>query len=161
GVASETLAEVCGDLWVLGLLDAEGCRDGLASNVVGGAAEAAGNDDQVGTVGLLAQGRRDLVDLVGHDRDQADLDAGGFEPPCAQRRSWLALESGEVLGFATSAVKWDEPGVVGRFWIGVRPDRRRCGIGAALYDLAERHARAIRVQRLTVEVDDDPDGRRF
>ena len=83
------------------------------------------------------------------------------EPERAQRHSWLALESGEILGFATSGVKWDEPGVVGRFWIGVRPDRRRCGIGAALYDLAERHARAIGVQRLSVEVDDDPDGRRF
>jgi GNAT superfamily N-acetyltransferase len=83
------------------------------------------------------------------------------EPERAQRRSWLALENGEVLGFATSAVKWDEPGVVGRFWIGVRPHRRRHGIGTALYDLAERHARTIGVQRLTVEVDDDPDGRRF
>jgi GNAT superfamily N-acetyltransferase len=83
------------------------------------------------------------------------------EPKRAQRRSWLALESGEVLGFATSAVKWDEPGVVGRFWIGVRPDRRGRGTGSALYDLAERHARTIGVQRLTVEVDDDPDGRRF
>lgn len=83
------------------------------------------------------------------------------EPERAQRRSWLALENGGVLGFATSAVKWDEPGIVGRFWIGVRPDRRGGGIGAALYDLAERHARATGVQRLTVEVDDDPDGRRF
>src|SRR5207247_2499554 len=81
------------------------------------------------------------------------------EPERAQRHSWLALESGGILGFATSAVKWDEPGVVGRFWIGVRPDRRRCRIGAALYDLAERHARAVGVQRLSVEVDDDPDGR--
>src|SRR5206468_12085370 len=79
----------------------------------------------------------------------------------ARRHSWIALESGKVVGFATSAVKWDEHGVVGRFWIGVRLDRRRCGIGAALYDLAERHARAIGVQRLSVEVDDDPDGRRF
>ncbi len=83
------------------------------------------------------------------------------EPERAQRRSWLALESGEVLGFATSAVKWDEPGAVGRFWIGVRPDGRKRGIGAALYDFAERHARAVGVQRLTVEVDDDPDGLRF
>ena len=83
------------------------------------------------------------------------------EPELAQRRSWLALESGEVLGFATSALKWDEPGVVGRFWIGVRPDRRNRGIGNALYDLAVGHARTIGVQRLTVEVDDDPDGRRF
>jgi len=83
------------------------------------------------------------------------------EPEPAQRRSWLAVESGDVLGFATSAVKWDEPGAVGRFWIGVRPDRRKQGVGAALYDLAERQARAARVQRLTVEVDDDPDGLRF
>jgi GNAT superfamily N-acetyltransferase len=83
------------------------------------------------------------------------------EPGLAQRRSWLALENGEALGFATSALKWDEPGVVGRFWIGVRPDRRRRGIGNALYDLAVGHARTIGVQRLTVEVDDDPDGRRF
>jgi GNAT superfamily N-acetyltransferase len=83
------------------------------------------------------------------------------EPERAQRRSWLALENSEVLGFATSAVKWDEPGAVGRFWIGVRPDRRKGGIGSTLYDLAEQHARAAGVQRLTVEVDDDPDGLRF
>ena len=83
------------------------------------------------------------------------------EPERAQRRSWLALENDEVLGFSTSAIKWDEPGAVGRVWIGVRPDRREAGIGAALYDLAERHARAVGVRRLTVEVDDDPDGLRF
>jgi GNAT superfamily N-acetyltransferase len=83
------------------------------------------------------------------------------EPERAKRRSWLAEENGEVLGFATSAVKWDEPGAVGRLWIGVRPDRRKRGVGAALYELAEDHAREAGVQRLTVEVDDDPDGRRF
>jgi GNAT superfamily N-acetyltransferase len=83
------------------------------------------------------------------------------EPERSQRRSWLALENGEVLGFATSAIKWDEPGTVGRFWIGVRPDRRKGGIGSTLYDLAEQHARAAGVQRLTVEVDEDPDGLRF
>jgi GNAT superfamily N-acetyltransferase len=84
------------------------------------------------------------------------------EPERAQRRSWLAVEEGEVLGFATSAVKWDEPGaLVGRFWIGVRPDRRSGGIGATLYDLAERHAREVGAERLTVEVDDNPDGLRF
>src|SRR5439155_16646238 len=83
------------------------------------------------------------------------------EPERARRSSWLAVENGDALGFGTSAVKWDEPGAVGRFWIGVRPDRRNRGIGAALYDLAERHARAVGVRRLTVEVDDDPDGLRF
>jgi GNAT superfamily N-acetyltransferase len=83
------------------------------------------------------------------------------EPERAQRRSWLALENGEVVGFATSALKWDEPGAVGRFWLGVRPDRRKAGIGAELYDLAERHVRVVGVQRLTVEIDDDPEGRPF
>jgi len=83
------------------------------------------------------------------------------EPERTRRRSWLAVEGDEPLGFATSYAKWDEPGAVGRFWIGVRPDRRRRGIGTALYEEAERHARALGVQRLTVEVDDDPAGRRF
>ncbi len=83
------------------------------------------------------------------------------EPERARRRSWLAFEDAEVVGFATSAVKWDEPGSVGRIWIGVRPGRRRGGIGAALYEKAEAHARVVGVQRLTVEVDDDPAGRRF
>jgi GNAT superfamily N-acetyltransferase len=85
----------------------------------------------------------------------------GAEPELTRRRSWLAIEGGEPLGFATSWTKWDEPGTVGRFWIGVRPDRRRRGIGAALHEVAERHARALGAQRLTVEVDDDPAGRRF
>jgi GNAT superfamily N-acetyltransferase len=83
------------------------------------------------------------------------------EPERTRRRSWLAVEHGEPVGFATSYAKWDEPGAVGRFWIGVRPNRRSGGIGAALYEEAERHAQALGIQRLTVEVDDDPAGRRF
>jgi GNAT superfamily N-acetyltransferase len=83
------------------------------------------------------------------------------EPERTRRRSWLAVERGELAGFATSSAKWDEPGAVGRFWIGVRPDRRCRGIGAALFEEAERHAHELRIQRLTVEVDDDPAGRRF
>jgi GNAT superfamily N-acetyltransferase len=83
------------------------------------------------------------------------------EPGRTRRRSWLAVEGGEPVGFATSYTKWDEPGAVGRFWIGVRPDQRRRGIGTALYEEAKRHARALGIQRLTVEVDDDPAGRRF
>jgi GNAT superfamily N-acetyltransferase len=83
------------------------------------------------------------------------------EPERTRRRSWVAIEGGEPLGFATSWVKWDEPGTVGRFWIGVRADRRRRGIGAALYEGTERHADALGIQRLTVEVDDDPACRRF
>jgi GNAT superfamily N-acetyltransferase len=83
------------------------------------------------------------------------------EPERARRRSWVAFEDADLVGFATSAVKWDEPGSVCRFWIGVPPDRRKRGIGAALYEVAEAHALAVGVQHLTVEVDDDPAGRRF
>jgi GNAT superfamily N-acetyltransferase len=83
------------------------------------------------------------------------------EPERAQRASWLGVEDGDAVAYATSWVKWDEPGAVGRLWIGVHPEWRRRGIGAALYEEAEGHARAAGVERLTVEVDDDPAGRRF
>src|SRR5438876_3619565 len=80
GVASKTRAQVRCDLFVLDLLDAEGCCQRLTRDVVGRTAEAAGDDDEVGPIGLLAQRRRDLLDLVRHDCDQADVDAGSLEP---------------------------------------------------------------------------------
>ena len=35
------------------------------------------------------------------------------EPERAQRASWLGVEGGEPVAYATSWVKWDEPGAVG------------------------------------------------
>ena len=47
-----------------GPFDAEGCRDGLAGDVVGGAAEAARDDHDVGCGGLLPDERSNPLDLV-------------------------------------------------------------------------------------------------
>jgi GNAT superfamily N-acetyltransferase len=83
------------------------------------------------------------------------------EPERGRRRSWLAVEGGEAVGFATAGFKWEGPSGVGRFWIGVRPDRRERGVGTSLFELAEGHFREQGGRRLTVEVDDDPAGMRF
>jgi GNAT superfamily N-acetyltransferase len=82
------------------------------------------------------------------------------EPERARRGSWLALEGGELVGFATAVFQWygGERGK-GRLWVDVRRDRRRRGIGTALWDTATAHLRDA--TKLTVEIDDDPDGLRF
>jgi GNAT superfamily N-acetyltransferase len=82
------------------------------------------------------------------------------EPERARRRSWVAVESGDVVGFATAYFQWfgGEVGK-GRIWVGVREDRRLRGIGTELWETAVSHLRDAR--KLTVEVDDDPAGLRF
>jgi GNAT superfamily N-acetyltransferase len=82
------------------------------------------------------------------------------EPDRARRRSWLALEGDEPVGFATAVFQWygGERGK-GRVWVYVRRDRRRRGIGTALWDTATLHLQDA--MKLTVEIDDDPDGLRF
>jgi GNAT superfamily N-acetyltransferase len=82
------------------------------------------------------------------------------EPQRARRRSWVAVEGDEVIGFASAYLDWfgGEAGK-GRIWVGVRFDRRGRGIGAALWDSAVEHLHDAR--KLTVEVDDDPAGLRF
>jgi GNAT superfamily N-acetyltransferase len=82
-------------------------------------------------------------------------------PERARRRSWVAVEDGDAVGFATSALKWEGPSGIARFWVGVKPDSRRRGLGAALYERAERHVRKQGARKLTVEVDDDPAGLQF
>jgi GNAT superfamily N-acetyltransferase len=88
------------------------------------------------------------------------VDRQTAEPPRAQRRSWVAVEGSEVIGFAVSYFQWFG-GEVGkaRLWVGVRDDRRRQGIGTSLWNAAV--ANAAGAKKLTVEVDDDPAGLRF
>ncbi len=78
----------------------------------------------------------------------------------AQRRSWVALEDDDVVGFATAHFQWfgGETGK-GRIWAGVRRDRRRRGFGTELWEAAVGHLSGVR--KHTVEVDDDPDGLAF
>jgi GNAT superfamily N-acetyltransferase len=82
------------------------------------------------------------------------------EPRRSRRRSWVALEDEEVVGFATAHFDWfaGEAGK-GRLWIGVHAERRRRGIGSALWATSVEHLRGAR--KHTVEVDDDPDGLAF
>jgi GNAT superfamily N-acetyltransferase len=82
------------------------------------------------------------------------------EPQRARRRSWVAIEGRDVVGFATACFQWfgGEVGK-GRIWAGVRNDRRRRGIGSALWNTAVEHLRGARTH--TVEVDDDSAGLAF
>lgn len=82
------------------------------------------------------------------------------EPERARRRSWVAVEEADVVGFATACFQWfgGEVGM-GRIWAGVRRDRRRRGIGSALWNTAVEHLSGAR--KHTVEVDDDSAGLAF
>ena len=76
----EAGAQVVGELGHLGLLDAERGGERLARDVVGRAAEAAGDDEVVDAVVLAADELRDRVDLVRDGRGQDDADAQRLEP---------------------------------------------------------------------------------
>jgi GNAT superfamily N-acetyltransferase len=82
------------------------------------------------------------------------------EPPRARRKSWVALDGDELVGFATANFAWfgGEAGK-GRIWVGVYPPHRRRGVGTELWDTAAAHLTGAK--RLTVEVDDDLAGLRF
>jgi GNAT superfamily N-acetyltransferase len=82
------------------------------------------------------------------------------EPARAWRRSWVAVEGDDMVGFATAYFQWfgDEAGKA-RIWAGVREDRRRRGFGSALWNTAVEHLGGAR--RYTVEVDDDRAGLAF
>ena len=82
------------------------------------------------------------------------------EPERARRRSWVALEDDDVVGFATALFHWwgGEAGK-GRLWVGVREDRRRRGLGSDLWETATAHLHGAR--KLSLEVDGDPAGLRF
>ena len=82
------------------------------------------------------------------------------EPERALRRSWVAIEGGHLVGFATAYFQWfgGEAGK-GRIWVGVRAESRRRGVGSALWSTAVAHLGGAR--KHTVEVDDDPAGLAF
>jgi GNAT superfamily N-acetyltransferase len=82
------------------------------------------------------------------------------EPPRARRKSWVALDGDELVGFATANFDWfgGEAGK-GRIWVGVDPKHRRRGLGTELWETAAAHLAGAK--KLTVEVDDDPAGLRF
>jgi GNAT superfamily N-acetyltransferase len=70
-------------------------------------------------------------------------------PPEAQRLWWCIERRRRLVGWASAGLVV-ETSEAGAGWISVtvHPDHRKQGIGTALADVAERHARAIRARRL-------------
>jgi GNAT superfamily N-acetyltransferase len=78
-----------------------------------------------------------------------------------QLRTLVAELDGEIAGYAHAGFEWSVPTLgKGRFWIGVRPERRGRGIGSRLYEEIERHLLAGDAWRRTW-VDADPAGALF
>jgi GNAT superfamily N-acetyltransferase len=85
------------------------------------------------------------------------------QPERAAMRAWVADEGGRLVAFANARLRWalEEPGIAG-LWVGVLPAHRNQGLGGAMYELAEEHARAVDAHRFESTVrDDDEVGRRF
>jgi len=79
-----------------------------------------------------------------------------------ERREWVVELDGEIAGSAFAGFEWAVPTRgKGRFWLGVRPERRGRGLGEALYREVREYLRARGAWRLRTWVDGDPDGTRF
>jgi GNAT superfamily N-acetyltransferase len=84
------------------------------------------------------------------------------QPPRARTAGWVAVDGGEVVGWAQGRLRWTvaDPGVGGA-WVGVLPRARRQGAGGRLYELAEEHVSAAGAHTIRSSVGDDADGRGF
>jgi GNAT superfamily N-acetyltransferase len=83
-------------------------------------------------------------------------------PERARRRVWVAEEDGAIVGWGHGQLDWAiEESDVGYLWAGVRADRRRRGLGAALWVQVEDHLRSYGARELHTNVGDDPAGERF
>jgi GNAT superfamily N-acetyltransferase len=85
------------------------------------------------------------------------------QPEQAAMQVWVADDGGEIVAFANARLRWAlaERGI-GGLWVGVLPARRRRGLGAALYDQAEAHLRALDAHRSESTVRAaDSEARRF
>ena len=61
-------------------------------------------------------------------------------PARAKRRSWVAEENGEIVGWGEAEFEWwTEVPDAGALWVFVREDARRHGMGTDLYDGAVAH----------------------
>jgi GNAT superfamily N-acetyltransferase len=83
-------------------------------------------------------------------------------PERARRRVWVAEEDETIVGWGHGQLDWAiEANDVGWLWAGVRADRRRRGLGAALWTQVEDHLRSHGARELHTGVGDDPAGEPF
>jgi len=108
-------------------------------------------DDAPAAAGLLGLATPEFVTSAAATRRGM-----ATSPPEARHRWWCAEHEGQLVGWASVGLVV-ETSEEGAGWISltVHPDHRNGGIGAALLDVAERHARAVGVHRLHVWSRDD------
>jgi GNAT superfamily N-acetyltransferase len=82
-------------------------------------------------------------------------------PERARRAAWVALEEGEIVGFADGQARWEvsEEGVC-ELWAAVRREQRRRGVGSQLFELAWKHVVGIAARVVESWAEED-DGKRF
>jgi GNAT superfamily N-acetyltransferase len=70
-------------------------------------------------------------------------------PERARQRAWVAGEDDDLVGFGRARLLWEvAEGDAATFRIEVRPDRRRRGVGSALFEQAEAHLRDAGARKL-------------
>jgi GNAT superfamily N-acetyltransferase len=90
--------------------------------------------DAVGAAALIDGNSPWLSTPAGHDHEVRT------RPPRAKRRSWVAEEEGEIVGWGEAEFEWwTEVPDAAALWVFVREDARRRGIGTDLYDGAAAH----------------------
>jgi GNAT superfamily N-acetyltransferase len=83
-------------------------------------------------------------------------------PARAHLAACVAEDDGEIVGWSEAFLRWDvEEEGFAFFWLAVRPDVRRRGIGSRFYELAARHLLDAGACRLESLVIGDSEGERF
>lgn len=78
-----------------------------------------------------------------------------------EARWFAAVEDGELVGWGAAGRETETSESVAYVGVVVHPDARRHGLGAALYEQAEEHARSLRVDRMAASSREDEQARRF
>jgi GNAT superfamily N-acetyltransferase len=114
--------------------------------------------------GFRAEDAGAVAELLHEDEPPAPVTAAGLlhwlavQPERAAARAWVALEGGELAGWARSRFLWKTRAErIGEAWVFVRPTHRRRGVGTALLRTAEEHLlrKRARVLQTWTSSDDD------